>query len=31
VKRVSRVEDPALIRYVRRQQLNKLLGKPSLW
>jgi len=31
VKGVSRVEDPALIRYVRRQQLNKLIGKPSLW
>lgn len=31
VKRVARVDDPALIRYVRRQQLNKLLLKPSLW
>ena len=25
------VDDPALIRYVRRQQLNKLLLRPSLW
>jgi hypothetical protein len=28
---VARVNDPALIRYVRRQQLNKLILKPSLW
>lgn len=28
---VARVPDPELIRYVRRQQLNKLLLKPSLW
>ncbi len=25
------VNDPALIHYVRRQQLNKLLLRPSLW
>lgn len=31
VKRVARVDDPALIRYVRRQQLNKLIFRPSLW
>jgi biofilm PGA synthesis N-glycosyltransferase PgaC len=28
---VPPVDDQALIRYVRRQQMNKLLGKPSLW
>jgi biofilm PGA synthesis N-glycosyltransferase PgaC len=28
---VARVPDPELIRYVRRQQINKLLLKPSLW
>ncbi len=28
---VARVPDPELIRYVRRQQLNKLLLRPSLW
>jgi glycosyltransferase involved in cell wall biosynthesis len=28
---VAQVNDPALIRYVRRQQLNKLILKPSLW
>ena len=31
LKRSSRVSDPALIRYVRQQQLNKLLVRPSLW
>lgn len=30
-KGVPRVDDPALIRYVRQQQMNKLLGKPSVW
>jgi poly-beta-1,6-N-acetyl-D-glucosamine synthase len=29
--RVERVDDDALIRYVRRQQMNKLLLRPSLW
>jgi glycosyltransferase involved in cell wall biosynthesis len=29
--RVAQVPDPALIRYVRRQQRNKLLLKSSLW
>lgn len=29
--RVPQVQDPALIRYVRQQQRNMLLGKPSLW
>jgi glycosyltransferase involved in cell wall biosynthesis len=28
---VRPVADPGLIRYVRRQQLNKLLLRPSLW
>jgi glycosyltransferase involved in cell wall biosynthesis len=31
LKPVARVDDPDLIRYVRRQQMNKLVGKPSLW
>lgn len=26
-----RVADPALIRYVRQQQRNRLLGRPSIW
>lgn len=29
--RVRKVDDPDLVRYVRRQQLNKLLLRPSLW
>lgn len=28
---VSQVDDRELIRYVRRQQINKLLLRPSLW
>ena len=28
---VAQVDDPELIRYVRRQQLNKLTLRPSLW
>jgi biofilm PGA synthesis N-glycosyltransferase PgaC len=31
LKQVAQVDDPALIRYVRQQQLNKLKGMPSLW
>lgn len=31
IKRVPRVDDRDLIRYTRRQQINKLVGKPSLW
>jgi glycosyltransferase involved in cell wall biosynthesis len=31
LKRISRVPDPALIRYIRCQQLNFILGKQSLW
>ena len=29
--RTKQVADPELIGYIRRQQLNKLMGKPSLW
>jgi len=29
--RHARVDDPALIRYVRQQQINRLLMRPSLW
>jgi glycosyltransferase involved in cell wall biosynthesis len=29
--RLPHVPDPDLIRYLRRQQMNRLLGKPSLW
>ena len=31
IKVIKQVDDPKLIKYVRRQQLNKLLGKESLW
>jgi glycosyltransferase involved in cell wall biosynthesis len=31
VKRVPRVEDQALIKYFHQQQLNRLLGRKSLW
>jgi hypothetical protein len=31
LRRVNQVPDPDLIRYVRRQQVNKLLLRPSLW
>jgi poly-beta-1,6-N-acetyl-D-glucosamine synthase len=31
VKRVSRSADPDVIRYFRRQQMNRLLGRKSLW
>jgi glycosyltransferase involved in cell wall biosynthesis len=31
LKRVPRVADKAVIKYFRRQQMNRLLGKPSLW
>jgi poly-beta-1,6-N-acetyl-D-glucosamine synthase len=30
-KRIWRVDDPALVRYFRRQQMRRLLGQPSLW
>jgi biofilm PGA synthesis N-glycosyltransferase PgaC len=29
--RTARVKDPDLIRYFRRQQMQRLLGRPSLW
>src|ERR1035441_6693097 len=31
LKRIPQAPDPNVIRYLRRQQLNRLLGKPSLW
>lgn len=31
LKREPQVNDPALIKYVRLQQINRLLGKQSLW
>lgn len=31
LKRVPQVPDPALVRYLRRQQLNRLLFRESLW
>lgn len=31
LRKLPPVDDPALIRYVRRQQLNKLRLRPSLW
>lgn len=31
VKRVPQVDDPAAIAYLRRQQLNRLLGRDSIW
>lgn len=31
VKRIPQVEDKALIRYFRQQQMNRLLGRKSLW
>jgi len=31
VKRIPQVDDPALIRYFRQQQINRLIGRKSLW
>jgi poly-beta-1,6-N-acetyl-D-glucosamine synthase len=31
VKRIPQVDDRALIRYFRQQQINRLLGQKSLW
>ena len=31
IKRIPQVEDPALIKYFRQQQMNRLMGRPSLW
>jgi glycosyltransferase involved in cell wall biosynthesis len=30
-RRVPQVPDPAVIQYLRRQQLNRLLFRPSIW
>jgi glycosyltransferase involved in cell wall biosynthesis len=30
-QRIPQVDDPALIRYLRQQQLNRLLGKETIW
>jgi biofilm PGA synthesis N-glycosyltransferase PgaC len=30
-KRAWRVDDPKFVRYFRRQQMRRLLGRPSLW
>jgi poly-beta-1,6-N-acetyl-D-glucosamine synthase len=31
LKRIPQVEDRALIRYLRKQQINRLIGRESLW
>jgi glycosyltransferase involved in cell wall biosynthesis len=31
LKSLPRVRDPELIRYVRRQQWNRLTGRPTIW
>lgn len=31
VRREKQLADPQLVQYIRRQQLNKLMLKPSLW
>jgi poly-beta-1,6-N-acetyl-D-glucosamine synthase len=31
LSRIPQVEDKALIRYLRQQQMNRLLGRKSLW
>ena|ERR1700726_3862834 len=31
IKRAWRVDDPEFVRYFRRQQVRRLLGRPSLW
>jgi poly-beta-1,6-N-acetyl-D-glucosamine synthase len=31
LKRLPRVNDPKLIGYLRRQQMNRLLGRESIW
>jgi len=30
-EKIPRVDDPALIRYLRTQQLNRLLGRETIW
>jgi len=31
LKRIPQVDDPAAIAYLRRQQLNRLVGRASIW
>ncbi len=31
LKRVPQVDDPTLIRYLRREQIKRLLGKETIW
>jgi len=31
IKRAPQAGDPSLVRYFRRQQMQRLLGRPSLW
>jgi glycosyltransferase involved in cell wall biosynthesis len=31
LSRADRVDDPELLRYVRQQQLNRLLGRETMW
>jgi biofilm PGA synthesis N-glycosyltransferase PgaC len=31
LERIPRVDDPHLIRYLRRQQINKLIGRETIW
>lgn len=31
IKRIPQVNDPALIKYFRQQQMNRLMRRPSLW
>lgn len=31
LKRIPRVDDPELIRFLRRQQVNRLLGRETIW
>ena len=31
IKKIPQIDDRALIRYIRKEQMNKLLLKPSIW
>jgi poly-beta-1,6-N-acetyl-D-glucosamine synthase len=31
LRRIPQVKDKALIKYLRQQQMNRLLGRKSLW
>jgi hypothetical protein len=31
INRIPQVEDKVLIKYFRQQQINRLLGRKSLW